>query len=185
MNFSDEWRWNRFLGGIILVEQWSHNHKGCTRDKCPWYTKKRRGGGVAAVGNLIIYVLQQCVLLKRVVYFICDTFFYIFSWWWSLVGSFLYRRRKSLCALHTELCCIYCVDGYAGRTLCLVCNVCIYIGYSGRNLMHTCACVKVYTCVRILYKCILLQADLAFMMLMGTTAPPPGCAKYVKQRRHQ
>ena len=111
--------------------------------------------------------------------------FYIFSWWWSLVGSFLYRRRKSPCALHTELWCIYCVDGYAGRTLCLVCNVCIYIGYSGRNLMHTCACVKVYTCVRILYKCILLQADLAFMMLMGTTAPPPGCAKYVKQRRHQ
>ena len=35
--------------------------------------------------------------------------------------------------------CIYCVDGYAGRTLCLVSNVCIYIGYSGRNLMHTCA----------------------------------------------
>lgn len=67
------------MGGIILVEQWSHNHKGCTRDKCPWYTKKRRrGGGVAAVGNLIIYVLQQCVLLKRVVYFICDTFFTYF-----------------------------------------------------------------------------------------------------------
>ena len=65
--------------------------------------------------------------------------------------------------------------------------VCIYIGYTGRNLMHRCACVK-FTLVCVyytLYKYILLQADLAFMMLMGTTAPPPGCAKYVKQRRHQ
>ena len=71
------------LGGMILVEQWSHNHKGCSREKCPWYTKKRRrGGGCSCWKAHYLCSAAMCSAeesLKTVEYFICDTFFYIFS----------------------------------------------------------------------------------------------------------